>query len=131
MAFSQKFKKIRPPAVNKKQNYDLVRKPPSLKEELGDNRFHWNTRRGRQHICDACLQLFLFKSQACPFDGQWLTKFPRKKSFETLRAMYWRGEHDFTWICTNCQYESSDYTDIDEFRKKLGIDFTKKKTRTH
>ena len=38
--------------------------------------------------------------------------------------MYLNAEHNFTWICTNCQFESSDYTDIDEFREHLGIDFT-------
>ena len=43
--------------------------------------------------------------------------------------MYEKAEHDFTWICTNCLYEVSDYTDIEEFREHIGIDFTKQRQK--
>ena len=101
----------------------LVLKPASLKTDLGDRRFHWKKKKGngRQHVCDACCELFTYGSQAHQFDGQYLLKLP-DASPRSLERMYWQGEHDFTWVCTFCQYEASDYTDIDEFRKYLGIE---------
>ena len=101
-----------------------MRKPASLKTELGDNRFHWNAKHGRQHVCDACQDLFQYQSPAHPFDGQWIVKLPSGKRQDELQAMYEQGRHDFSWICTSCQFETSDYTDIAEFRKYLGIDHT-------
>ena len=111
------------------ESHDVVLKPVSLKTDLGDQRFHWNKKHGRQHVCDACCELFQYQSQAHPFDGQYLVKLPGDKSPRTLETMYWQGEHDFTWVCTFCQYESSDYTDIDEFRRYLGIDFTQQRQK--
>ena len=99
----------------------LVLKPASLKTDLGDSRFHWNKKNGRQHVCDACCELFTYGSQAHQFDGQYRLKLP-DASPRSLERMYWQGEHDFSWVCTFCQYEASDYTDIDEFRKYLGIE---------
>jgi len=99
----------------------LILKPASLKKDLGDERFHWNKKKKRQHVCDACCDLFKYGSQAHEFDGQYVLKLP-VASPRSLERMYWRGEHDFTWVCTFCQYEASDFTDIDEFRKFLGIE---------
>ena len=133
-----KIKRLRPPISDKKPEKKPLPEPVDLKEALGDDRFNWRTRpskkeRGRQHVCDACCRLFLFQSQARPFDGQWTHKFPKDiKDVKTLRKMHLNADHNFTWICTECQFECSTYTDIDEFREHLGIDFTEhrqKRTR--
>merc|ERR1712026_23567 len=120
----RKFKRLKAPVTKEKPQRRRPRKPPTLKKELGDNRFDYRTRNGRKHVCDACCELYTYQSQARPFDGQWIHPFPLKKRTEELYSMYANGDHDFTWVCTTCLFEQSGYTDIEVFRKTLDIDFT-------
>jgi hypothetical protein len=108
-----------------------VRKPATLHKELGDDRFHKDKKRGRKHVCDNCCELITFHSQARPFDGQYLAILPGETSTERKKIMYEQGDHDFTWVCTQCLFESSDHADLEEFRQELGNDCVQyRQTRT-
>ena len=98
------------------------RKPACLKKHLGDARFHYNKRKGRQYVCDACNELIRFGSQAFPFDGCYAYWFPPGKTQQEYYDMWNRGEHDFTWICTPCQFAASDFRNLDDYRRYIGID---------
>ena len=47
---------------------------------------------------------------------------PPKVPLHILKIMWEQWKHDFTWICTHCLLDHSDYDNIDDFREHLKID---------
>ena len=97
-----------------------VRRPISLKQDCGDQRFAKDKKRDRKHVCDACGLCFEYRGKLIEFVAEYTNSLPKC----TPEQHYWNwyyGRGDYTWLCTTCEFEARrDFDTIERFRKWAG-----------
>ena len=87
----------------------------------GDDRFHKKYKTHRKIACDGCEEVFEWNRELGSFDGQWeQPEPPGGWGYYNMKWLWETGNHDCTWICTNCRFDVDEAADdIVKFRDSI------------